>query len=101
MPLAFKHQLTKNLQIMETPSIDKTRESFLRDMAEVGKPGNSQECTLEQPWIDWWYGVVSSRVESVIWPVMLAGNQGRHHSAKATGIDLGVPKARGDSGCNK
>lgn len=85
---------------METPSI-KSRENFLRNMEQVGKPADDEKSTLEQPWKGWWYDVVSSRVESVIWPVMLAGNQGRHHSAKATGIDLGVPKTRGDSPCNK
>jgi len=83
---------------METPSVSEHRESFLRDMTQAGKPVDEQECDLKQPWTDWWYDVVSSRVESVIWPVMLAGNQGRHHSAKDTGINLGVPKPRPDAG---
>ena len=60
----------------------------------VPESTKTAEESLEQPWMKWWYGVVSSRVETVIWPVMLAGNQGRHHSARDTGVDLGIPKAR-------
>lgn len=68
------------------------RETFYQ-MEEPMKLSDATQNNLEQPWTKWWYNAVSSKAETVIWPVMIAGN-GRHHTESAIGADLGVPKAR-------